>query len=104
MASRFLGEIPEELVKFEAKARPARTVGGFIGLGDDEPGGRAHAMGCAGEETSGAYFFNPGDAVVHAVFGDGTVTAVERGGTVAVRFADGSERKLMVDYAPLRKK
>jgi len=32
------------------------------------------------------------------------VTSVEPGSVVVVRFAsDGSERKLMADYAPLRK-
>jgi DNA helicase II / ATP-dependent DNA helicase PcrA len=32
------------------------------------------------------------------------VTAVEAGSVVVVRFAgDGSERKLMADYAPLKK-
>ena len=46
-----------------------------------------------------------GDDVVHASFGDGVVTAVEPGGVVVVRFAgDGSERKLMADYAPIRKR
>jgi DNA helicase-2/ATP-dependent DNA helicase PcrA len=33
------------------------------------------------------------------------VTGVEPGGVVMVRFAsDGSEKKLMADYAPLKKK
>ena len=46
-----------------------------------------------------------GDDVVHASFGDGVVTAVEPGGVVVVRFAgDGTERKLMADYAPIRKR
>jgi DNA helicase-2/ATP-dependent DNA helicase PcrA len=46
-----------------------------------------------------------GDDVVHASFGDGIVTAVEPGGVIVVRFAgDGSERKLMADYAPVRKR
>ena len=48
--------------------------------------------------------FATGDDVVHASFGDGVVTAVEPGGVIVVRFAsDGTERKLMADYAPLRK-
>jgi DNA helicase-2/ATP-dependent DNA helicase PcrA len=43
--------------------------------------------------------------VVHASFGDGVVVGAEPGGVVIVRFAgDGSERKLMADYAPLKKK
>ena len=34
----------------------------------------------------------------------GVVTAVEPGGVIVVRFAsDGTERKLMADYAPMRK-
>jgi DNA helicase-2/ATP-dependent DNA helicase PcrA len=45
-----------------------------------------------------------GDDVVHATFGDGVVTGVEPDGIV-VRFAsDGSERKLMADYAPVRRR
>ena len=48
--------------------------------------------------------FRTGDDVVHASFGEGVVTSVEPGSVVVVRFAcDGSERKLMADYAPLRK-
>jgi DNA helicase-2/ATP-dependent DNA helicase PcrA len=45
-----------------------------------------------------------GDDVLHASFGEGVVTAVEPGSVVVVRFAgDGAERKLMADYAPLKK-
>ena len=49
--------------------------------------------------------FALGEDVVHATFGDGVVTGLEPGGLVVVRFAsDGSERKLMADYAPLKKR
>jgi len=42
--------------------------------------------------------------VVHASLGDGVVIGVEPGVAI-VRFeSDGSERKLMVDYAPLKLK
>ena len=42
---------------------------------------------------------------MHAAFGEGVVTAVEPGGIVVVRFAqDGSERKLMGQYAPISKR
>jgi DNA helicase-2/ATP-dependent DNA helicase PcrA len=48
--------------------------------------------------------YTVGDDVVHASFGEGVVTAVEPGSVVVVRFAgDGAERKLMADYAPLKK-
>ena len=37
---------------------------------------------------------------MHAAFGEGVVTGVEPGGVIVVRFADdGSERKLMAEYA-----
>ncbi|MEA2224244.1 MAG: ATP-dependent helicase UvrD/PcrA, partial [Solirubrobacteraceae bacterium] len=37
-----------------------------------------------------------------AAFGAGVVVGVEAGGIVVVRFAgDGSERKLMAEYAPI---
>ena len=45
-----------------------------------------------------------GDSVRHETLGEGVVTAIERGGVVTVRFAgDGSERRLMLDYAPLER-
>jgi DNA helicase-2/ATP-dependent DNA helicase PcrA len=48
--------------------------------------------------------FRVGEDVMHATFGEGVVTGIEDGGIVVVRFAsNGSERKLMADYAPLRR-
>jgi DNA helicase-2/ATP-dependent DNA helicase PcrA len=45
-----------------------------------------------------------GDSVRHETLGEGVVTAVEAGGVVTVRFAtDESERRLVLDYAPLQK-
>jgi ATP-dependent DNA helicase UvrD/PcrA len=44
-----------------------------------------------------------GDSVKHGTLGEGVVTGIEPGGVVTVRFADGSERRLMLDYAPLEK-
>ena len=45
----------------------------------------------------------PGDSVRHGTLGEGVVTQIEAGGVVTVRFADGSERRLMLDYAPLER-
>ena len=42
-----------------------------------------------------------GAAVRHAVFGEGRVTELEPGGVVLVRFADGANKKLMWDHAPI---
>jgi DNA helicase-2/ATP-dependent DNA helicase PcrA len=44
-----------------------------------------------------------GDSVRHGTLGEGVVTGVDHGGVVIVRFADGSERRLMLEYAPLEK-
>ena len=45
-----------------------------------------------------------GDNVRHGTLGEGVITAVEPGGVVTVRFADdGSERRLVLEYAPLEK-
>jgi DNA helicase-2/ATP-dependent DNA helicase PcrA len=90
-ASRFLSELPEELVEREGTEEQAIT-GWTLGGSRPEPG------------TGPTPAFGTGDDVVHASFGDGVVTAVEPGGVIVVRFAgDGAERKLMADYAPLRK-
>ncbi len=92
LPSRFLSEVPEELV--ERRGVPEAT--GW-GLGD--------GTGVAGAPPpQPALELAVGDDVVHASFGEGVVTAVEPGSVVVVRFAsDGKERKLMADYAPLRK-
>jgi hypothetical protein len=42
--------------------------------------------------------------VRHGSLGEGIVTRIEPGGIVTVRFAgDGTERRLMLDYAPLER-
>ncbi len=42
---------------------------------------------------------------MHAAFGEGVVTALEPDGVIVVRFAgDGSERKLMAEYAPVSRR
>ncbi|HEY6771212.1 MAG TPA: UvrD-helicase domain-containing protein [Solirubrobacterales bacterium] len=90
--SRFLSELPDELVEREGTEEQALT-GWSLG-GNGAPAPRADS----------SLSFATGDDVVHASFGDGVVTAVEPGGVIVVRFAsDGTERKLMADYAPLRK-
>lgn len=44
-----------------------------------------------------------GDGVEHAAFGPGVIIATEPGGVVNVRFERGAPRKLVWEYAPLRK-
>ncbi len=118
LASRFLDEIPAELCEREELPAPrpggARVgigagVSGFATVGDGRGGAGSPSSG--GGWSSGSRATVPvatyrlGEDVVHAAFGEGVVTGVEPGGIIVVRFAgDGSERKLMADYAPVSRR
>ncbi len=93
LPSRFIDEIPAELTERQGTVPAAgATTWGDPGAAQPVDPGPALEM-------------QTGDDVVHASFGDGVVTGVEPGGVVVVRFSgDGSERKLMADYAPIRKR
>jgi DNA helicase-2/ATP-dependent DNA helicase PcrA len=88
LASRFIDELPSEVER--ERLQPASWTG-YRPAGGIEPRTDVPSL-------------RTGDAVRHASLGEGIVTALEPGGVVTVRFAsDGSERRLMVDYAPLEK-
>jgi DNA helicase-2/ATP-dependent DNA helicase PcrA len=94
LPSRFIDELPAELTE-----RHSSAVGAGLGTGLGELSAPAPI------DPGPTLELRTGDDVVHAAFGDGVVTGVEPGGVVVVRFAaDGSERKLMADYAPIRKR
>jgi DNA helicase-2/ATP-dependent DNA helicase PcrA len=96
--SRFLGEVPDALTDVESRAPAPQTSWDRWGTGAPPP--RPEPVP-AGAQAS----FSVGDDVEHATLGDGVVIGLEPGGLVVVRFAsDGSERKLMMDYAPIKKK
>jgi DNA helicase-2/ATP-dependent DNA helicase PcrA len=97
LPSRFVGEIPEELV--ERHAAPAAT-----GWSAPALAGARVALPERRQPHPAPLEFEVGDDVVHATFGEGVVTGVEPGNVLVVRFAErADERKLMADYAPLRK-
>ncbi len=114
LASRFLDEIPAELCQREELPVPrpgggrvaagvGAGLGGFAAAGVRGGGGGdwASASGSAAPTAS----YRLGDDIVHAAFGEGVVTGVEPDGIIVVRFAgDGSERKLMADYAPVSRR
>ncbi|CAN5204583.1 DNA helicase PcrA [soil metagenome] len=88
LASRFLDELPREVERERLKPSSWASYG--------SPASAAPQGGNPGLSLS------TGDSVRHASLGEGVVTAVEPGGVVTIRFAeDGSERRLMVEYAPL---
>jgi DNA helicase-2/ATP-dependent DNA helicase PcrA len=94
LRSRFLDEIPPELTDREA--------------GDDvraSPGAIRATSWASTRTEAPPSDFRLGEDVVHQAFGEGVVTGVEPGGIVVIRFAkDGSERKLMAEYAPISKR
>jgi len=95
LPSRFVDELPAELTERHGGSR-----GGAGGWQAAAAAGAAQPI-----DPGPALELRTGDDVVHASFGDGVVTAVEPGGVVVVRFAgEGSERKLMADYAPIRRR
>ncbi|HEV2771240.1 MAG TPA: 3'-5' exonuclease [Thermoleophilaceae bacterium] len=97
--SRFLGEIPTELT--DRMGEDAPSVDSSATRWDRSQTARPRPSAAASEAA-----FALGDDVVHASFGEGVVTGVDpRSGVVVVRFSgDGSERKLMADYAPLKRR
>jgi DNA helicase-2/ATP-dependent DNA helicase PcrA len=111
LRSRFLDEIPAELTDREDE--PVLRAGGALLTGAaGRAGARAGNGAGGGREVwnaargdAPAVSFRLGEDVVHAAFGEGVVTGVEPGGIIVVRFAgDGSERKLMADYAPVTRR
>jgi len=95
LPSRFTDELPAELTE-----RHSSAPGAAVGIGWDSGESAAAPI-----DPGPALELRVGDDVVHASFGEGVVTAVEPGGVVVVRFAgDGSERKLMANYAPIRRR
>ena len=97
LPSRFIDELPPELTERQQKS----VAGGGTSWNTTTPG----VEPAEPVDPGPALEMRTGDDVVHASFGDGVVTAVEPGGVVVVRFSgDGSERKLMADYAPIRKR
>jgi DNA helicase II / ATP-dependent DNA helicase PcrA len=89
LPSRFLDELPETGVVRERLA-PARW-----------DYGRPSPLQVA--PRTDVPLLRTGDSVRHSTLGEGVVTGIDAGGVVTVRFEDGSERRLMLDYAPLEK-
>jgi DNA helicase-2/ATP-dependent DNA helicase PcrA len=117
VSSRFLDEIPAELCEREELPvpRPGGARLGLAGIGvgasvNGIPPARAGGMAGVGgwpsdSQASSAPSYRLGEDIVHAAFGEGVVTGVEAGGIIVVRFAgDGTERKLMADYAPVSRR
>src|SRR6476620_11239355 len=86
LPSRFLDELPSSIERERLRPTSWSSYG---------------AQGVAPREDVPS--LSTGDSVRHGTLGEGVVTQIEAGGVVTVRFADGSERRLMLDYAPLER-
>ena len=91
LGSRFLDELPTSVVR--ERLRPAS----WSGYAQSE-----RQVTPRDERTLPT--LSTGDSVRHGSLGEGVVTRIEPDGVVTVRFAaDGSERRLMIEYALLEK-
>ena len=98
LPSRFVDEIPVELTERHSTA--GRSLSSSWGTPTTDAVEPVQPL-----DPGPALELQTGDDVVHASFGDGVVTGVEPGGVIVVRFSgDGAERKLMADYAPIRRR
>ena len=88
LPSRFIDELPDSRVERHRLEPASWSKYGATGIAP----------------RSDVPSLSTGDSVRHETLGEGVVTAIETGGIVTVRFAaDGSERRLMLDYAPLER-
>jgi DNA helicase-2/ATP-dependent DNA helicase PcrA len=102
--SRFLGEIPENLIAVVGETRETSGIGAHRETvvsaamrRDGEP---------AGERGSENLGLVAGDDVVHEKFGEGVILGVEGTGDraeVLVHFRDAGEKRLLLAWAPLRR-
>ncbi len=94
LPSRFLDELPTLGVERE-RLRPAS----WSNYGANYGGGTVREYAPRADVPD----LSTGDAVRHNTLGAGIVTRIEAGGVVTVRFEDGNERRLMLEYAPLER-
>ncbi len=116
LPSRFLDEISAELLDRaqEPVLRPEWSLTAGVSATNGEAGTQSPSSGGWGEssgrggrtqQVATGPAFRMGEDVIHAAFGEGVITGVEPDGVIVVRFAgDGSERKLMAEYAPVTRR
>jgi DNA helicase-2/ATP-dependent DNA helicase PcrA len=114
LASRFLQEIPSELIHDVSASMPMRRIDytdsdGFVGRSTQFTEGRAFGTGAAppvrstGAEKLGLVV---GDQVVHDRYGAGVVTKVEGSGSharAAVDFVEHGTKQLVLAMTPLHR-
>ncbi len=102
--SRFLSEIPEELVTWNELQRSSSMTTRTSGLGSSRSFGPPPKA--TGKRTSETIALSIGDRVSHDTFGLGTVTEVSGDGDRAqatINFGTAGEKRLLLRYAPVEK-
>jgi DNA helicase-2/ATP-dependent DNA helicase PcrA len=97
--SRFLGEIPGELV------RAIEEDEGFV-IGGSGSSSTVSQIRAAVEGRREVPQISAGDTVLHDKWGEGVVLTISGSGTdteATVRFEDAGEKRLLLAYAPLKK-
>ncbi len=103
-ASRFLSEIPEELLDRPAKRE--RTVSTYSVGANDFSFSTTHAQRGAKKPAAPTQSFGAGERVRHNIFGEGTILTVQKIGSdtlLEVAFDTKGTKKLMANYAKLEK-
>jgi DNA helicase II / ATP-dependent DNA helicase PcrA len=91
LPSRFLDELPAEGVERERLRPTSWSSYGSPAAAREIP------------PRTDVPTLSTGDSVRHQTLGAGIVTRIEPDGVVTVRFDDGAERRLMLEYAPLER-
>ncbi len=112
--SRFIGEIPESLIdmkqpKQKSYSSPASSFGGRS-VNIPESGRKKPAdsgfSGKVKKPNASGVTYRAGDAVIHDVFGEGVVISVTPIGNdclLEISFLKGMTKKVMANYAPIKK-
>ncbi len=103
--SRFLGELPEELVSQKEGELSSGLRGGRGRTGRPDGGARGDRRSVTLPRRQPADV-SPGDTVSHERWGEGVVIAVAGNGDGAeatIRFGEVGEKRLLLAYAPVRK-
>jgi DNA helicase-2/ATP-dependent DNA helicase PcrA len=112
LPSRFLTEISRQHVEYRGSAGLGVGAATGIRAGARDPRSDRPAVRPAGFELGSAAGggagdhagLKAGDQVIHAKFGKGVVLGLEAGGVVRIFFPElGEQKRLLLDYAPLKR-
>ncbi len=108
--SRFLKEIPQNLVEFKSAIESPRFLSRYGSSSDQDEDRNDHSAQSFpdyhSDDVTGGMSFHKGMRVRHPTFGVGSVFATEGSGEdlkVSVMFADSTVKKFIVKYARLEK-